>query len=66
MLFREALKNKAENVDNIGKAEKTGNATVIVGDNEVENEEETTTTETDAALTTEPVEDEYFEEEEII
>ena len=62
----EALKNKAENVDNIGKAEKTGNATVIVGDNEVENEEETTTTETDAALTTEPVEDEYFEEEEII
>lgn len=62
----EALKNKAENVDNIGKAEKTGNATVIVGDNEVENEEETTTTETDAALTTEPAEDEYFEEEDII
>ncbi len=61
----EALKNKAEDVDNIGRAEKTGNATLIVGDNEVKNEEETATTETDAALTTEPVEEEYIEEENI-
>ena len=63
----ETLKEKAEDVDNIGKAERTGNATIVVGNNAVENEEENTetdTVETNAVLTTPTEEDVYFEEEE--
>ena len=59
------LTDKAEEVDNIGRAERTGNATIIVGDNKTENEEDKEdTTEADAVVDNDKiVEDEYIEEE---
>ena len=66
----EELKNQAENVDEIGRAERTGNATIAVGDNKTEKEKEektaTNTTDTTAnsdATVDNNTEDDYIEEE---